>query len=266
MGNEANRSELSLLLKDLFPVVRDAGSAIMKIYDAGFQPDQKSDGSPVTQADEAAEEIILEALAKIAPEIPVISEENAASHKMKPAKRFFLVDPLDGTREFVKRDGQGAFTVNIALIEDGAPVLGVVFAPALERLFAGVVGEGAVESHNKGSGIIEVRPVPDSGPLAVASVSHRDQKTNQWLLENHLTNLKSIGSSLKFCLIACGEADIYPRFSPTMEWDTAAGDAILRAAGGAMVHEDGRPFSYGKQDYRNGSFFAFGTWKPDLLK
>ena len=245
--------------------MREAGQAIMKVYNAGFSSQLKDDGSPVTLADEAAEKIILAGLKAVAPNVTIISEENAASHKLVPPSKFFLVDPLDGTREFVKQDGKGAFTVNIALIENGEPTLGIVFAPALDRLFAGVVGEGAVESSASGSPVISVRDVPpDQKAVAVASVSHRDARTNDWLEQNGPLELQTIGSSLKFCLIACGEADLYPRFNPTMEWDTAAGDAVLRAAGGSMVHPDGMPFRYGKPDYRNGPFFATGRYPLPL--
>lgn len=255
-----HRSEYSQLLNKLFPLVRQAGTAIMEVHAAGTTASEKSDGSPVTIADENAEKILLAGLAKVAPDIPVVSEENPESHKLSPPDRYFLVDPLDGTREFIKADGKGAFTVNIALIENGQPVLGIVFAPALDRLFAGVVGEGAVESSSKGSPSINVRPVPDCGPTALASVSHRDEETKKWLRQNEIEEIVGIGSSIKFCLLACGEADVYPRFGPTMEWDTAAGDAILRAAGGTVCHMDGRAFSYGKADYKNGAFLASGKF------
>lgn len=261
---DIHRSEKSNLLTELFPVVREAGAAIMQVYEQGVEATLKGDGSPVTAADQRAEDIILSALKKIAPDIPIISEENSASHSMLAPNRFFLVDPLDGTREFIKHDDKGCFTVNIALIEEGQPVLGVVFAPALERMFAGVVGEGAVESNKDSKGgmspVIQVRDVPAIGPTAIASVSHRDAQTNQWLEDHDILKVAAIGSSLKFCLIACGEADVYPRFGPTMEWDTAAGDAILRAAGGSVFHLDGAPFRYGKADYRNDAFIATGKF------
>ena len=228
----------------------------MAVYAKEPQADFKGDGSPVTEADRAAEAIILPELARLAPEIAVISEENAESHQLAPPRRFFLVDPLDGTREFLKRDGRGSFTVNIALIEDGAPVMGLVYAPALDRLFAGVVGVGASESGRP----ISVRDLPASGPVAVASSSHRDAQTDAWLAENGIGRTVSIGSSLKFCLLAAGEADVYPRFGPTMEWDTAAGDAVLRAAGGRLETPRGEAFRYGKPDYRNGAFIARGRF------
>lgn len=240
-------------LKDqLIPVVRRAGREIMRVYETAPKANIKDDGSPVTEADNAAEAIIIPALKEIAPEIPIISEENADSHRLSPPQEFFLVDPLDGTREFLKRDGKGSFTVNIALIKNRTPQFGIVFAPALDRLFWGINGEAASENDDA----IHVRSTPSSGAVAVASVSHRDEQTNSWLAEHEISKTVSIGSSLKFCLLACGEADVYPRFGPTMEWDTAAGDAVLRAAGGRVEHPNGEAFQYGKSDYKNTAFIA----------
>jgi len=245
------------MIDALKPVARAAGAKIMEVYAKDPEADFKGDGSPVTEADEAAEAVILPALAALAPDITVISEENAASHNVKAPERFFLVDPLDGTKEFLKRDGKGSFTVNIALIENGVPVMGVVYAPALDRMFTGAVGLGAQE---EGKGAIATRKTPPaSGAVAVASASHRDAQTDAWLADNGITQTVSIGSSLKFCLVAAGEADVYPRFGPTMEWDTGAGDAVLRAAGGMVELPDGSAFAYGKVDYRNGAFVARST-------
>lgn len=245
------------LLSALDPVVRAAGKAIMEVYKEGNKDgvEQKGDGSPVTKADKRAEEIILAGLKKHAPDIPVVSEENAASHSLAPPPCYFLVDPLDGTREFIRADGKGSFTVNIALIENAAPIFGIVFAPALDRMFSGIVGVGALEGGNS----IAIRAKPDTGAVAVASHSHRDAETDSWLEKNGISKTVSIGSSLKFCLLACGEADVYPRFGPTMEWDTAAGHAVLSAAGGRVEHPDGAQFTYGKKEYRNGPFIAFGS-------
>ncbi|MGB7431322.1 MAG: 3'(2'),5'-bisphosphate nucleotidase CysQ [Ahrensia sp.] len=250
--------DLSKLAGDLQPVMRAAGDEILRIYDLGPDADFKEDGTPVCAADRAADRIILAALADLAPDIAVVSEENAASHAMTPPERFFLVDPLDGTKEFLKRDGKGAYTVNIALIEHGAPIMGLVYAPALDRLFVGVVGEGAQEIAGGSTTAITCRSRPAS-PVAVASASHRDPQTDQWLADNRIAKTISIGSSLKFCLVAAGEADLYPRFGPTMEWDTAAGDAVLRAAGGQVTNPDGSLMVYGKADYRNGAFIASGA-------
>jgi 3'(2'), 5'-bisphosphate nucleotidase len=253
------------LAKRLVQSVRDAGKEIMQIHAAGVVADTKADGSPVTMADEAAEAILLHALREMAPDIAVISEENAESHRLAPPDRFFLVDPLDGTKEFLRPDGQGAFTVNIGLVEMGVPVIGIVYAPALDRLFYGVVGQGATEMSAGNVRDIGVRPVPASGAIAVASRSHRDAATNQWLETHGINDTIATGSSLKFCLVAAGEADVYPRFGPTMEWDTAAGDAVLRAAGGRVIHPEGMPFTYGKTEYRNGGFVACGAFVPTAV-
>jgi 3'(2'), 5'-bisphosphate nucleotidase len=242
------------LINDLLPVVRQAGEAIMAVHRRGTVADHKADGSPVTEADIQAERIVLTGLQQHASDIAVVSEENSASHKLAPPQRYFLVDPLDGTREFVKADGRGAFTVNIGLIEDSNPVAGIVYAPALNALYWGIVGQGAFDEGQ----MIEARLSPESGRVALASRSHRDPQTDAWLVENNITDTLSIGSSLKFCLMAKGDADVYPRFGPTMEWDTAAGHAILLAAGGRVEHPDGRSFTYGKSEYRNGPFIAFG--------
>ena len=246
------------MLDELQKAARDAGAAIMDVYASDFEAIEKSDGSPVTAADTAAEAVIIPVLKKLEPDTVIISEENAASHSVKAPDRFFLVDPLDGTKEFLKRDGKGSFTVNIALIEFGIPILGVVFAPALDRMFVGQLGEGAREQSKGEWRDIKIRDIPDTGAVAVASLSHRDEKTDNWLKEHNINDAISIGSSLKFCLVAAGEADVYPRFGPTMEWDTGAGDAVLRAAGGVVYDGDGEVLPYGKNDYRNGAFVACG--------
>lgn len=253
--------QLQALIDALKPVVREAGEKIMAVYHKGGDADYKADGSPVTEADKAAEAVILPALARLAPHIPVVSEESADSHQLAAAERFFLVDPLDGTKEFLKRDGEGSFTVNIGLIENGVPIAGLVYAPALDRLFAGAVGCGVTETRGGVERPITVRAVQPQGRVAVASASHRDAETDAWLQAHGIQNTVSIGSSLKFCLVACAEADVYPRFGPTMEWDTAAGDAVLRAAGGDVQLPSGETLKYGKSDYRNGAFIAWGAPK-----
>lgn len=244
------------LIEALIPSVRNAGDKIMNIYKKPIVADQKADGSPVTEADRQAEAVILASLSAIVPGLRVISEENVESHRVEAPERFVLVDPLDGTREFLKRDGKGCFTVNIALVEANVPVLGIVYAPALDRLFYGAAGFGAHEVNGSEVKEIQCQEQSENERIAVASVSHRDEETDRWLEENNICRTVSIGSSLKFCLVATGEADIYPRFGPTMEWDTAAGDAVLRAAGGRVENPDGTPFVYGKPQYRNGSFIA----------
>lgn len=249
------------LADELTTTVRAAAEAIMAVYATDFAVRRKADQSPVTQADNQAEAIIIDHLARLAPDIPIIAEEaHAAGKRVQPGNRFFLVDPLDGTAEFINRRDE--FTVNIALVEDGVPTLGLVFAPAKGRLFRSCgIGE-AVEIGADG----EVRPIaarrpPASGPVAVASRSHRDAETEAYLAGLGVTEFISAGSSLKFCLLAAGEADIYPRFGPTCEWDTAAGHAVLLAAGGAMSTLDGGPFVYGKTatDFLNPGFLAWGA-------
>ena len=250
------------LLRHLEDAALRAGARILELHRDKSEIDTKTDGSPVTQADREAEEMILAALRQHAGGVAVVSEENSASHRQEPPRCFFLVDPLDGTREFVRRNGKGAFTVNIALIEDGSPVVGVVYAPALGRLFAGIAGLGAWEASGGQRRGIAVRKAGGDGLLAVASRSHGDEETRLWLQRHGVKREKLLGSSLKFCLVACGEADVYPRFGPTMEWDTAAGDAIVRAAGGAVLDMGGRPLNYGKAGYRNGGFVAWGGGRP----
>ena len=250
------------LVDHLLPAVYKAGKVVMQIYAEGVVVKQKLDGSPVTAADQAAEEILLAALGVAAPGITIISEENAASHEINAQDLFFLVDPLDGTREFLRADGQGAFTINIALIEKGQPVMGIVYAPALDRLFHAEAGQPPVEIKGGSRSQLAVRPVPAAGAVAVASYSHRDPETDAWLAIQGITETMAIGSSLKFCLVASGAADVYPRFGPTMEWDTAAGDAVLRAAGGGVETPEGAELTYGKADYRNGAFIACGRFCP----
>ena len=260
MTERPNMAYLQTLQQALLPAIYEAGRAIMAVHKKQISSRLKPDGSPVSEADEAAEAILLPALGQAAPNITVISEENAASHHITPPELFFLVDPLDGTKEFLKPDGEGSFTVNIGLIYQGSPIFGMVLAPAFDTLYCGIVGHGAVKIINGKQQTISVRDVPDEGAVAVASASHRDEATNRWLADHAISQIKSIGSSLKFCLIAEGQADVYPRFSPTMEWDTAAGDGVLRAAGGLMMAQSYTPYSYGKPDYRNAPFIARGKW------
>ena len=250
------------LTKSLVNLALLAGREIMAIYSTDFHARTKSDLTPVTEADEAAERIILEGLAKLDPETPVISEEAAAAGRIpQVGNSFYLVDPLDGTKEFVSRNGE--FTVNIAKVENGVPVLGVVYAPAIRRIFWGDAAKGAAEGKIAADEIISwkkllVRPCPGDGAIVVASRSHRDTATDDYLKTVKVAKLVSAGSSLKFCLIAAGEADLYPRFGRTMEWDTAAGHAVLLAAGGKVLNSDGQPLCYGKRErgFDNPSFIA----------
>ena len=262
MSERPTIAYLQALQDALMPAIYEAGRVVMAIHATQSSARTKADGSPVSEADEAAEAILLKALAEAAPDITIISEENAASHHITAPDLFFFVDPIDGTKEFLKADGQGSFTVNIGLIYQGAPIFGMVLAPAFETLYCGIVGHGAHKIKKGKQEDISVRDVPDDGAVAVASASHRDEATNRWLARHDIHQIKSLGSSLKFCLLAEGVADVYPRFGPTMEWDTAAGDGVLRAAGGMMMAEDGSPYIYGKQDYRNDTFIAKGRWQP----
>ena len=248
------------IVETLLPAVKYAGQEIRKIYQLKPTRLIKNDGSPVTIADKAAEKILIDTLTEYFPKVPIVSEENPKSHNLTAPKEFFLVDPLDGTKEFLKFDGKGSFTVNVALIRDGTPVLGIVYAPALDRLFYGTQANGSFEKNKSQIKKIEIRKLIKDSIVAVASTSHRDDETNNWLAQNNVSETVSIGSSLKFCLVACGEADVYPRFGPTMEWDTAAGDAVLRFAGGRVENLDGSIFKYGKKDYKNISFIAMGNF------
>ena len=253
-------SEYGRLLEELGETAREAGAAILEIVRRGFDVEHKQDSSPVTEADRAAELIILAALARAAPGIPVIAEEEVAAGRI-PAHgdTYFLVDPLDGTKEFVR--GGDDYTVNIGLIVNGTPHVGAVFAPATERLHAGVVGEGAWLEDLSNRIPISTRK-PGSELVAVASKSHFNQPTADYLCEAAKNcGYVGIGSSLKFCIVAEGRADIYPRLSPTSEWDTAAGHAVLLAAGGRVDGPDGNPLAYGKRAFLNRGFVATGGWK-----
>jgi 3'(2'), 5'-bisphosphate nucleotidase len=267
----------ALMTEDQIPFLTGlairAGEEIMKIYGEPFEAEAKSDGSPVTLADAAAEKIILAGLANRFPGIAVVAEESVeAGHLPAVGSRYFLVDPLDGTREFLKKNGE--FTVNIALIEDGRPVFGVVAAPALGEIywgglldsgpaaFAGRIAQGAVADARP----IAVRTPPPGGLSVLASRSHMSEETACLIGRLKVAEQLSVGSSLKLCWIAAGRADLYPRLAPTMQWDIAAGDAVVRAAGGAVVDAGtGEDFAYrlpvnaGKDDLRNPHFLAAGS-------
>ena len=246
------------LLTRISAVARAAGAVAMQVYASDFAVRGKADQSPVTEADERAEAVILERLAALTPDIPVISEEQSAAGLAPPvADRFWLVDPLDGTREFIQRNGE--FTVNIALIESGRPTLGVVAAPALDRLFAGALGCGASVHDATGARRIACRASPAEGITVVSSRSHGDRDALERFLAGHKVAASTdAGSSLKFCLVACGEADLYPRLGRTMEWDTAAGHAVLAAAGGSVTTLAGTELRYGKPGLDNPHFVASG--------
>lgn len=248
----------SRLLEALVPIVRAAGAAVMEVYRSDFAAREKADGSPLTEADARAETLITSALLELRPDIPVVAEEAAAgSLQAAPGRRFWLVDPLDGTREFIHRNGE--FTVNVALIEDGEPVLGVILAPALGRLFLGAAGVGAFLEEAGQRRRIHCRRPPAAGLTVVASRSHGDAAAlDAFLAGRRVAALANTGSSLKLCLIAAGEADLYPRLGRTMEWDTAAGHAVLAAAGGSVRTLAGEPLHYGKTGLENPHFVASG--------
>ena len=252
----------------------EAAVVVMHVYAGDPHARRKADSSMVCDADERAEAVILKGLAERLPWLPVVAEEAASrGEKPKCGRAFILVDPVDGTREFLHRNGE--FTINIGLILDGVPCAGAVYAPAINRLWmAGVnaytleIEPGAalppVESRTR----IHVRDVPGEGLTALASRSHADAQTELFLAALPIAQRRCAGSSLKFCILAEGKADVYPRFGPTMEWDTAAGDAVLRAAGGAVLDEAGVLLRYGKAEsqYRNGSFVAWGDLSPAAME
>ncbi|MBL0372340.1 3'(2'),5'-bisphosphate nucleotidase CysQ [Rhizobium sp. KVB221] len=257
------------MIETLETLALAAGKAILDVYRAGPNVTYKNDCSPVTEADERAEAIILEGLSKAFPDIPVVAEEAAAAGNIPDVsgKRFFLVDPLDGTKEFInKRDD---FTVNIALVENGVPTAGIVYAPARNVAYTGINGTAEKLDITDNLTIASRSRIGcrlrGETLTAVASRSHNSPETEAFLAEQGITATKSVGSSLKFCLVAEGSADVYPRFGRTMEWDTAAGDAVLRAAGGTTLDTEGNPFAYGKtdqasdSDFANGHFIAWGA-------
>jgi 3'(2'), 5'-bisphosphate nucleotidase len=257
-----DRDAIAVILAD---IALEAGPAVMEVYACAAQSRAKADGSPVTLADHRAEAIIVERLAALAPDIAIVAEEAAAAGDTPiVGRRFFLVDPLDGTREFIARNGE--FTINIGLVEDGRPIAGAVYAPAVEKIWFG--GRRAFMARAEtGARLaapedwrgLKTRAAPER-LTALASRSHCDTDTESFLARLDVAERVSAGSSIKFCVVAEGQADVYPRFAPTMEWDTAAGDAVLRAAGGAVLQLDGAPLVYGKaaQAFRNGGFVCWG--------
>ncbi len=254
--------ELMALMPGIEAAARDAARLIMQVYAAPFDVQHKRDASPVTLADELAEASITQALHQLTPDIPVIAEEAAAKGQApQAASRFWLVDPLDGTREFVARNGE--FTVNIALIEEGMPSLGVVYTPVSDDLTIGGPQLGAWGEQGGRRMPIQCRPVPQQDRVLACSRSHGDEAAlnDWWQVEFGAaapTQRVAVGSSLKFGLLARGLADVYPRFGPTMEWDIAAGHAVLLGAGGQVLTLDGQPLHYRKPGFRNPHFVAWG--------
>lgn len=234
----------------------------MPFFRRGTAVRTKADASPVTVADEAADALITRALRDLTPSIPVVSEESAAPFEGKaPAGMFWLVDPLDGTREFISERDE--FTVNIALVKDGKPVLGVVFLPARNEMYAGAAGLGAWVIDTGARRPIRCRPTPAEGAIVAVSRSHGDRESDGALLAGiRVAGQVQAGSALKFCLLASGTADVYPRSGRTMEWDTAAGQAVLESAGGSVIDREARPLAYGKAGFENPSFIAIGLGEP----
>jgi 3'(2'), 5'-bisphosphate nucleotidase len=255
MANEATLA----LLAQVEAIARAAGAVILQVYGTDFAVQGKADASPVTAADEQAEALITPALQALQPAWAVVAEEAASQGEVpQTGRNWWLVDPLDGTREFVSRNGE--FTVNIALIEDGLPVLGVVYVPVQDLLYAGLVGQGAWAEDRGFRRAIQCRVAPSEGVTLACSRSHGDEAaTAAWLNGRAVAATIKAGSSLKFGLIAVGLADVYPRLGRTMEWDTAAGHAVLRAAGGEITDLAGAPLRYGKPGFENPHFVAHGV-------
>jgi 3'(2'), 5'-bisphosphate nucleotidase len=252
--------DLDRLLPEIVALADRAGAVILEHYHGEVAVRAKADASPVTAADEAAEAVILAGLAELTPDIPVVAEETVAAGRVPEIGDgpFWLVDPLDGTKEFLSKNGE--FTVNIALIEGREPVLGAVLAPARGLAWRGLRGKGAVARDADGrTRAIAVRKAPPGELVAIASRSHRDPETQAFLDRAGVSQCISAGSSLKFCLVAEGKADLYPRFGRTMEWDVAAGHAVLAAAGGRVTTKDGAPFLYRKPGFENPAFIARGA-------
>ena len=252
------------LLEPVVRIARAAGEAIMQVYRTDFGVRGKADASPVTEADVRAEKLILEGLRALTPQLPIVAEEAVtAGHVPTVGSRFWLVDPLDGTKEFISRNGE--FTVNIALVEAGVATLGVVLAPALRRLYAGTLGSGAFTEDEAGRRAIRCRCVPAEGLTVVASRSHGDAAAlDAFLNGRKVASLANAGSSLKLCMVAAAEADLYPRLGRTMEWDIAAGHAVLLAAGGSVADLRHAPLRYGKPGFENPHFVASGTPESSL--
>ncbi len=269
MSTPPDRSTLPAALVE---AACEAGAAIQRHFDADGGHELKADRSPVTDADREAEAILLAALARLDPATPVVAEEEASAGRIpEVGARFWLVDPLDGTREFVRRGTD--FTVNLGLVEDGVPTLGVVYASARGELYVGDASTGEAWFERRPVGAsrgADRRPLRVREPGAmldvVASRSHGDPRTDAYLASFAVGRRVSVGSSLKFALVAAGEADLYPRTGPTMEWDTAAGHAVLLAAGGRVLGEDGAPLRYGKPHFRNGGFVACGPLDAPPLR
>jgi 3'(2'), 5'-bisphosphate nucleotidase len=250
--------DLPALAESLMPIVERAGAAIMRIYDAGFTVQHKEDDSPLTLADLESQRVIVDGLRRITPDIPILSEESAAAPwaQRQTWRELWVVDPLDGTREFIKRNGE--FTVNIALVVEHEPILGIVAAPAQGITFWGIAGAGAFSRRHGGEAKRIQTSLPQVPLRVVGSRSHPSAQTAAYLTRLGPHAITEVGSSLKFCLLAAGRADLYPRFGPTSEWDTAAGQSVLEAAGGHVTRMDGHRMRYNcRESVLNSDFVAF---------
>ncbi len=243
-------------LNQVCAIALDAGAAIMTIYEEAFHIELKDDNTPLTSADRASHDVIIKGLKKVSPDIPILSEEgrDIPYDERRLWQRFWLVDPLDGTKEFIKRNGE--FTVNIALVEKGVVIAGVIYVPAHDVIYFGQVGIGSWRAENGQEPVpISVRtPDKSSGLTVVMSRSHPSRELTDFLVDIDVAEALPVGSSLKFCVVAEGRADLYPRLGPTMEWDTAAGQAVVEAAGGTVETLDGNPLSYNKENLLNPHF------------
>lgn len=250
----------SFMLPDVIKIADEASEKVLQIYQSDFKVNYKADHSPITAADIASHDIIVKGLRNISRDIPILSEEGAEIpwEERKTWRRFWLIDPIDGTKDFTQRTGE--FTVNIAMIEEGEPVMGVVTAPALKEAFWGIKGEGAHMRDRMGR-VHRIRVVEPKDKLrVVASKNHLNEETRAFIATLGAHETVQAGSSLKFCRIAEGHADIYPRMGPTSEWDTAAAHAVLLAAGGKVQTPEGQPLVYGKENILNPNFIAAGNW------
>ena len=248
-------------------IARAAGRRILEVYERDFKVEHKEDRSPLTEADRASHEIISARLQALTPEVPVLSEESAREDYEKRAdwRRFWLVDPLDGTKEFINRNGE--FTVNIALIEDQRPMLGVVYVPVTSLTYFACAGRNAFKQRGENEAqVIRARTYDGGKPIVVASRSHAGKETAAFLADIGAHDVVSMGSSLKFCLVAEGAADVYPRLGPTMEWDTAAAQCVVETAGGRVTDLERRPLVYNKPDLHNPWFLVSGAGGYDWYR
>jgi 3'(2'), 5'-bisphosphate nucleotidase len=251
------------MINDVIAIARQAGQAILDLYDQPHTADLKADQSPVTVADHAAHQVIAQGLMALDASIPLLSEEGAhlPYTERRQWSQHWCVDPLDGTKEFLKKTG--SFTVNIALIRDQRPILGVIYAPVLDQIYCAEIGQGAFYHHGQTHQRLQVKAFDPASIAVVASADHAGPGVQRLLSKLEQPTLKSMGSSLKFCLVASGEADVYYRDIPTFEWDTAAAQCVVEEAGGQVLTEDGQPLQYNKENLRNPGILTCGN-RPEF--